>query len=70
MKYKEIAKKIIVSYFNEILFKYEVPNIEALNEKNLIQSDDKVLLEHIKAIKKIFTEAEKEMKNSGFNGEK
>lgn len=68
MKHKELAKKIITAYLTDsgnfttegFLVMYEINN-----------GNDKLLLEHIKALKNIFEKAIEEMEgnNNGCNDE-
>lgn len=59
---KEIAKEIIVSYF-ETLGSKDLLNADGFQEIMAIKFDDtdKILLEHIKAIKNIMEKAIKEI---------
>lgn len=62
MKNKDVAKEIILAYF------YQLSSLDRLNgdgvaEVFAIKRDDKVLLEHIKAVKNIFEKAIKEMED-------
>lgn len=59
---KEIAKKIIVSYFETMASK-DLLNADGFQEMIAIKFDDtdKILLEHIKAIKNIMEKAIKEI---------
>lgn len=59
---KEIAKEIIVSYF-ETLGSKDLLNVDGFREVMAIKFDDtdKILLEHIKAIKNIMEKATKEI---------
>jgi len=59
---KEIAKEIIVSYF-ETLASKDLLNADGFQEVMAIKFDDtdKILLEHIKAIKNIMEKAIKEI---------
>ena len=49
--YKEVAKEIVLSYFQTLSYKDKL-NVNELSEILYIQNDDKVLLQHIKAMKK------------------
>ena len=60
---KEVAREVVLGYLLSIASKTEMPNLETLNERFLIQKDDKVLLEHIKILKKIFEKAIEEIEN-------
>lgn len=59
---KEIAKDVILSYFYKMSID-DLINGTGINEVFLIKNDDKVLLEHIKALKNIFDEAIEEIEN-------
>ena len=61
--YKEVAKEIVLSYFQTLSYKDKL-NVNELSEILYIQNDDKVLLQHIKAMKNIFENAIKEMEDS------
>lgn len=56
----ELAKELIESYF-ERLATFERINIEGLREVMFIRTDDKVLLEHIKAWINILNDAKEEL---------
>lgn len=58
---KEVAKEIIVNYFDCICYKQQELSKDVLVEKMLVQTDDDVLLEHIKTLRNIFDKAIKEM---------
>ena len=58
---KEVAKEIIVNYFDSICYKQQELSKDILVEKMLVQTDDDVLLEHIKSLRNIFDKAIKEM---------
>ena len=60
MKNKELAKEVILSYFHILASKDRI-NGNGLAEIYAINSDDEVLLEHIKALRNIFEEAIKEI---------
>jgi len=59
---KEIAKDVILGYFYKMSVD-DLINGAGVNEVFLIKSDDKVLLEHIKALKNIFEKAIEEIEN-------
>lgn len=57
---KEIAKEIVLSYFNELSNKDRL-GVAGFKEIFNIRTNDEALLEHIKALKNIFEKAIKEM---------
>lgn len=63
MSAKEYVKRIILIYFNH-LAENDKLNADGFREVFAIHDDDKVLLEHIKAWKKIFDKAIKEMEQN------
>lgn len=58
---KEVAKEIIVNYFDSICYKQQELSKYVLVEKMLVQTDDEILLEHIKTLRNILDKAIKEM---------
>ena len=68
MKYTnvEVAKQIVLSYLENLANKDTI-TLEGLQEVFAIKSDktNKILLEHIKAIKNIMENAIKDLENKG-----
>lgn len=68
MKYSnvEVAKQIVLGYFENLANK-DMITFEALQELMAIKSDktNKILLEHIKAIKNIMENAIKDLETKG-----
>lgn len=62
MKYTNVAKQIVISYFENLANKDTI-NFAGLQEIMAIKSDktNKILLEHIKAIKNIMEKAIEEL---------
>ena len=59
---KQLAKQLISNYF-EAQANRDSLNFEGFQEAFLIKTDDKVLLEHIKAWINILTRAKEEIEN-------
>lgn len=57
---KELAKQIIISYFNDLSTKDRL-TLDGFQLLFEIKSNDEILLENIKAFKSIFEKAIKEM---------
>jgi len=69
MKNKEFAKEVILSYFQGLASKDRI-NANGIAEIYAINNDDKVLLEHIKALRNIFNKAIKEIENENIETRK
>ena len=60
--YKDVAKEVILAYFNDLATQDKL-NASGFAELSFIHTDDKVLLEHVKALKNIFENAIAEIEN-------
>lgn len=63
---KQLAKDLIVAYFQDLANKDRI-NAEGLTELFNINTDDRYLLEHIKAWINILTRAKEEIENEQKN---
>lgn len=63
MKYKEVAKNIVLGYFYKITKENDI-SVELLNELYEINHNDAVLLEHCKTIIEVLEEAIKEIEGA------
>ena len=59
---KEVARQIVAGYFQNLM-NMETLNPEGIRELILIKNDDRILLEHIKAQKKILEDAIEEIED-------